>query len=844
MCKKNRETAVDANFLKRPRVSAMLADAARHPLTIVMAGAGSGKTRAVLEFTRGADIPVSWMQLSERDNAGSRFWEKYTKVLAGWNAIFAQQCRMLGFPDTEDKLNRYMALRLRYVPNHKRLFVMDDAHLIDNPDVLRFLERRLLEAAKNVSIILICRKLPSINLASLEVRGLIPQIGEDELNFTEDELARYLSQQGLSVSRLGLRDILEDTRGWAFSVGFAARSLKKSPGYAGYVRIAMKENLFKLMETEAFGVVSEKLRRFLVRLSLIDHLSTDLIAALADGDEGLLGELRDQSAYIRFDGCINAYLIHRLFLDFLRTKQGTLTAEETVETYKTTAEWCRKNGYTIDALLYREKTGDHGGVAGILYGLPVQMPADIALCAAGIFERAPARCFDEVELFAVMHVRVFIRLGRWEEALGLMRGYEERFARLGGDDPFRNRTMGVMYFDWGNVRALMSTLDERYDFDAYFAKMDECLSKAPAEPGRCAEMPIGFWASLAGSAKRGAPGAYIEALTRSVRRVSHCWGAAWTGLDVLCRGELLFYQGERSAEPVFIEALRQARENRRFEIESKALFYLMRLALLRGNSKEAERALGEIEARLEESGYDHRFYNYDAALGWYYLALAQPPMVPSWLQEKFAPYSHAYFVENLGNQIKARYHYQTRDYQPLLGYIGEMKQRESIIYGRVELLALEACALYLTKDKAAAFGALREAYEAASPNNIIVPFIECGKDMRRLAAAALNGAECGIPSQWLEKVRRKSSSFAKQLSIMLSSYKKTRGCDCGVNLSAREREILSDLYHGLSRTEVAEKRSLAVNTVNSAINNIFSKLGAHGVADAVRIAAEEKLVDR
>ncbi len=77
---------------------------------------------------------------------------------------------------------------------------------------------------------------------------------------------------------------------------------------------------------------------------------------------------------------------------------------------------------------------------------------------------------------------------------------------------------------------------------------------------------------------------------------------------------------------------------------------------------------------------------------------------------------------------------------------------------------------------------------------------------------------------------------------MIAGYKKSCGCDYGASLSARESEILADLYNGLSRAEIAEKQLLAVNTVNSAINNVFNKLGAHSVADAVRIAAEEKLV--
>ncbi|HBT95219.1 MAG TPA: helix-turn-helix transcriptional regulator [Coriobacteriia bacterium] len=77
---------------------------------------------------------------------------------------------------------------------------------------------------------------------------------------------------------------------------------------------------------------------------------------------------------------------------------------------------------------------------------------------------------------------------------------------------------------------------------------------------------------------------------------------------------------------------------------------------------------------------------------------------------------------------------------------------------------------------------------------------------------------------------------------MISDYEKSFGRGRVNLLSKREREVLSDLYRGLSRPEIAEKQGLSGNTINSAVNSVFNKLGAHSVADAVRIAAEEKLV--
>jgi LuxR family maltose regulon positive regulatory protein len=114
--------------------------------------------------------------------------------------------------------------------------------------------------------------------------------------------------------------------------------------------------------------------------------------------------------------------------------------------------------------------------------------------------------------------------------------------------------------------------------------------------------------------------------------------------------------------------------------------------------------------------------------------------------------------------------------------------------------------------------------------------------MRTLASAALREPAAGNPADWLETKRRKSASFAKYRSAMISACKNCAGHRFGVSLSARENDILSGLYLGLSRPEIAAKYSLSVNTVNSAVNSIYGKLGAGSVAEVIRIAAEEKLV--
>jgi LuxR family maltose regulon positive regulatory protein len=169
-----------------------------------------------------------------------------------------------------------------------------------------------------------------------------------------------------------------------------------------------------------------------------------------------------------------------------------------------------------------------------------------------------------------------------------------------------------------------------------------------------------------------------------------------------------------------------------------------------------------------------------------------------------------------------------------------MKTRESYLFGKVEMLAMEACIHYKIKEKQQAILFLQEAYENAYPNELIMPFIELGKDMRTLSAYALK-KQTNIPKSWLETINRKSASYAKRQAHVITKYRQDNSI-AEVPISSREAEILADLSHGLSRSEIAANRNLSINTVKMVINNIYMKLGAENMADAIRIAAERRII--
>jgi len=832
-----------AFHFKRVRLNQLFSEAMKYPVIVVCAGAGYGKTTAVHDFVYDYKATTVWVQLSDRDNVGGRFWENFSHSMTLINnAPFATSIKKLGFPDTLEKLKQYQNLLHDHGDKKRRIFVFDDCHYIESPAVIRFVEEAIRSLPVGTTLFIVSRSTPQINIAGLVSNDRIYNISEDELRFTENELAQYFREQGISLQPDSLRGIMRDTEGWAFAVNLIARSYSKAPGYEGYLRNAMKSNIFRFMEIEIWNTISERLKNFLVRLSLIDHLSVELIALLAGDDADLMNDLEKQNAYVRRDSYINAYLIHPLFLEFLATKQDLLSQEEKRQTYTIAGEWCKKNSFKIDALSYYEKIGDYWSIVCMFIGAAAQIPYDIACYTAAILERTPIEVFDKVKYLASTHMRSIICQGSLEEAEKLAEFYEARYINLPEDDPFRKSTLGSIYYCWGIVRCSLCVKNDIYDFDLYSEKTSKCY-KEPINTGKLISFCPGPWICAAGSSRKGAVQDFINVHKRSTAHLSKCFINFDSGEDDLACGELKFYQCETQVSESFVnKTLNRARDRKRSGVANRALFYILRIAIFQGNFLRAQKALKEMYDLLDDEDYYYRFVEYDIILCWFFSAIGLPEKVPDWLKENFSLYAHAGFIENYGNLMKVRYCYATRNYLPLLSYIQDMKERESFLFGRIEMLAIEACTYYKMKEKEKAISALEEAYKEASPNDIIMPFIELGKDMRTLAAFAIKETDGKIPKSWLEGINRKSASYAKRLAHVTTEYKRANNISDDIVISQRESEILTDLSHGLSRTEIADSRNLSINTVKMVINNLYMKLGAENLADAIRIAAERKIV--
>jgi LuxR family maltose regulon positive regulatory protein len=835
-------------YLERPQIDRLLEKAIQNPVVIVSAGAGYGKTHAVYSFVRKLKALIGWIQLSERDNIGERFWENFVFGITLGNPKAAAKLAKIPFPETEREFDRYMRIpETDTDPDKRYIFVYDDFHLLHNKVVLRFLERSVTAPFVNITSILISRSEPDINLVKLFSRGLLGRITEEDLRFSREEMAEYFRIQNIKPSPQAISSIYHDTEGWAFAIHLAGLSLKNAPSGAGYVPQAMRSNIFKLLENEIMEVISGDLGKFLIKLSLIDQLVPELLREIAAPAvrDSLIKEMEQISSFIRFDTYLNAYRIHHLFLEYLTGKQAELSENEKREVYQKAAAWCAKNNQKMEAITYYEKAGDYERLLDVVATMPVMLPNRTARMLLDIMERAPPEIYDRIPHAQVQRTGLYLVLEMFdksrEELLAVI-------ARLEAHPPSASvyRTLTGCYNLLGFIGLNTCAYTRDYDYVHYFKKALHYYEFNKFEVGPPMSLiALGSYLCRPNSEEAGEMEKYIAAVSAMIPYTSVTFGGCALGLDDLCRGELAFFKGDMSgAEQFMLRALQNARQGNQYEVETRALFYRVRIKTAQGNYPAIEELLKQMGTLLDEQRYPTRFTNYDILTGWYYAHVGQTDKLAPWLKNDFEESDLNSIVFGLEILVKAKYHFAERRYPAVLAVLesqGARSGRWDFVLGKIEKKVLEAVCRYHLREKEATIAALEEAYRLALPNALYMPFMEMGKDMRSLAGAVLKDNTTAIPSPWLEKIRRNASAYAKKLFTVAEQYRgpgqgEKNPARTAAALSRREREILTGLSQGLTRQEIAGLSSLSVNTVKSVIRSVYNKLGAVNRADAVRIA--------
>ena len=328
-------------LLSRPRLTERLVANLAHPVTLVTANAGSGKTTLVADFLRTHDRPFVWYQLDHTDADPFVFLGYITfgisQVVPGFGqAIFSYLKESAGelaqHPErAADVLLNEVLERI----DQQLIVVLDDYHHLGPNTLVHVVLDRLLAYLPDVlHVVIISREMPPLSVTRLRAQSPLSMIERSDLLFTDEETRELFKVVfDLELTPEQLSEYRERTHGWITALQLVKQVAQRtqsthdsslSPPDLVDVLRQSERDIFDYFAEEVFHDESHEIQQLLLKISLLDQIELDTCADLYEGmncSRELPGLVR-RNVFITVatDGRGEEYRLHPLFQRFLRRR--------------------------------------------------------------------------------------------------------------------------------------------------------------------------------------------------------------------------------------------------------------------------------------------------------------------------------------------------------------------------------------------------------------------------------------------------------------------------------------------------------------------------------------------
>jgi LuxR family transcriptional regulator, maltose regulon positive regulatory protein len=361
--------------LRRERLLSSLTDDPAS-VTLICGPAGAGKTSLLAGWVPdavSAGAIVAWLSLDRRDDDPSSLW-----------AGILGSLRSTGRFPPDARLHALAAPPQHADPGFIDAFVdelsdagapvwlvLDDLQRLRSDASPRSLDELVQRLPSGVHVVLTSRSDPPIALARLRVQGRLRELRAADLAFTRGETSAFLRRRAVELPQEAISVIHERTEGWPAGVAIAAIALLGTDDPAGLVaRFSGDDHaVADYLVSEVLATMPSELHTFLMRTSVCSRLSVGLAQQLSGRDDAakVLDTLvRDNALTERLGRGRDFYRYHELLRTFLqgelrRSQPGLEPALHTVA-----AQWWEDHREPLHAMEHLIRAGDTEQLADLI----------------------------------------------------------------------------------------------------------------------------------------------------------------------------------------------------------------------------------------------------------------------------------------------------------------------------------------------------------------------------------------------------------------------------------------------------------------------------------------------
>jgi LuxR family transcriptional regulator, maltose regulon positive regulatory protein len=337
-------------------------------LTLIRAPAGWGKSTLLADWhaLESETRPFAWVALDGGDNDPVRFWTYLVHALRTLDPSAGElSLPMLRAPriSVVDDVLPALCNELTALP-HQVVLVLEDYHLVKNPEIDEGLSFFLEHLPQTVELVLSSRSEPALPLARLRARGELVEIGAQQLRFSENEAALFLNElHGLGLERGDVIRLRELTEGWAAGLYLATLTIRgRASAHEFIERFAGDDrHVVDYLSAEVLAGLPEEMRSFLLHTSVLERLCAPLCDAVTDrpGSVRTLHELERSNFFlIPLDTQREWYCYHHLFRELLRHELALAEPEHARTLHRRASAWHREHGDPSEAIHHATAAGD------------------------------------------------------------------------------------------------------------------------------------------------------------------------------------------------------------------------------------------------------------------------------------------------------------------------------------------------------------------------------------------------------------------------------------------------------------------------------------------------------
>jgi LuxR family transcriptional regulator, maltose regulon positive regulatory protein len=863
-----------AGLLHRDRLLAALDRATLRKVTVISAPPGSGKSSLLRAWSDRArkDRRVAFVSVSREQQDARQFWLGVLDAIRQTDAIADSRSQADAAVFDGDAMVDTVVSELAKAAGIV-VQPIDDLHELSSADALSQLENLLSVLPQSAHVVLSSRRDPPIRLHQLRLAGEVAELRAGDLRFTAGETRELLAASQINLSDSRAAALYERTEGWAAGLRLAVISLTGHPEpdrfvdeFSGTDRAIGEYLMAEMLERQPIEV-----QRMLLRTSVADRLNGELADLLAGrpGCEQMLLALEDANAFVvSLDAQRVWFRYHQLLADFLRLELRRTLAEEVPDLHRKAAAWFGDHGEVVEAIRHTLAAGDWPDAAKLLADHLFSLTLDGQEGSiAALLRSFPAGAAAEHPELALAHAATQLAQGRLEDASAQLAVAESHVVSA---PPARRRRLAIAHASLRLALARRSgqfaeVVEQVNLLDASTAYGSSDLIGTDSELRAVALMNVGIvetWSGHFADAERhvtegatlaqtiGRP--YIEVACRAYQAFPSTLVSLAKARE---RGRQAFALAERyglSNRPVLAPALgalasiavwmgdfeegerwlRRGWEVVKADIDPAAAVLLhMVTGMLHAGRGEHQSAVEALTAAVQAQSL---------LTGVHILA----PVTAEWLARLGMPDQARATLDKFSTEHEwidaidlARAAISLAEGEPAaaLAVLGDvqhfMPPPGFPAYALVEAHVLAGLSLLALGNRNAAARAAEAALAAAEPDRLIFPF-------------AMNNA-----AELLDTLPRHQTAHGALLADVADLLRgaPARRLDREhlpqpEELSTSELRVLRYLPTNMTRPEIARALYVSVNTVNTHMRNIYSKLAANDRSSAVRRARELRLL--